>query len=74
MLEHYVDMVVAADPSLQSASPEQQSAVRAMKKAVRIAEPTFSQVATKCETEVTRKEYDCSRTSRNPDEWQACIE
>jgi hypothetical protein len=74
MIEHYLDMVVGADPSFAKLPPEQKEAIREMKRAVRMAEPSVSQVQTRCEAEVSRKEYDCTENAKNPDEWQACIE
>jgi hypothetical protein len=74
MLEHYIDMVLATDPAFENLPASQKTAVREIKKAVRMADPSFFQVTTKCKTEVSRKEYTCSQQSKNPDEWQACIE
>ena len=74
MMDHYLDMVVAADPSTQNLSPAQAAAVRQMKKAVKKAEPSYAQVQGQCQSEVTRHEYDCAMAAKNPDEWEACIE
>jgi len=74
MLDRYIDMVVAADPSTRNLAPAQASAVREMKKAVKKAEASYRQVETRCETEVTRTEYDCAMAAKNADEWEACIE
>lgn len=74
MLEKYLDMVIGGDPELAKLTEEQRKAVREVKKAVRMGEPAFAQVSTKCETEVTRKEYDCAMHAPSPDAWQACIE
>jgi hypothetical protein len=74
MLDRYIDMVVAADPATKNLPPEQASAVREMKKAVKKAEASYSHVQTKCASDVTRKEYDCAMAAKNADEWEACIE
>ena len=74
MLDRYIDMVVAADPSTKNLPPAQASAVREMKKAVKKAEASYRRVETQCETEVTRREYDCAMAAKNADEWEACIE
>jgi hypothetical protein len=74
MLDRYIDMVVATDPATQNLPPEQASAVREMKKAVKKAEASYMHVQTRCATEVTRKEYDCAMAAKNADEWEACIE
>jgi hypothetical protein len=74
MLDRYIDMVVAADPATKNLPPEQASAVREMKKAVKKAEASYMQVQTKCASEVTRKEFDCAMAAKNADEWEACIE
>jgi hypothetical protein len=74
MLDRYIDMVVAADPATKNLPPAQASAVREMKKAVKKAEASYVRVQTQCESEVTRKEYDCAMAAKNADEWEACIE
>jgi len=74
MLDRYIDMVVAADPATKNLPPAQASAVREMKKAVKKAEASYGKVQTKCESEVTRGEYDCAMAAKNADEWEACIE
>ncbi len=74
MLDHYIDMVIAGDPSLNNLSPAQAADVRAMKKAVKKAEPSYARVEGQCETEVTSPEYDCAMSAKTPDEWEACIE
>jgi hypothetical protein len=74
MLDRYIDMVVAADPATKNLPAAQASAVREMKKAVKKAEASYVRVQTQCESEVTRKEYDCAMAAKNADEWEACIE
>jgi hypothetical protein len=74
MLDHYLDMVIAADPASKSLSPAQATAVREMKRAVKKAEKSYAQVEQQCEREVTRSEYDCAMGANIPDQWEACIE
>ena len=74
MLDHYLDMVIAQDPASRNLSPVQASAVRDMKRAVKKAEKSYTQVEAQCETEVTPSEYACAMGANIPDEWEACIE
>jgi hypothetical protein len=74
MLDRYIDMVVAQDMAARHVPPEQVAAVREMKKAAKKAEASYVHVQTRCESEVTRKEYDCAIAAKNADEWEACIE
>lgn len=74
MLDHYLDMVIAADPATKNLPPAQAAAVRDMKRAVKKAERSYAQVEAQCETEVSRSEYDCAMKANIPDEWEACIE
>jgi len=74
MLDHYLDMVIAADPATRNLPPSQAAAVRDMKRAVKKAERSYAQVEAQCETEVSRSEYDCAKKANIPDEWEACIE
>jgi hypothetical protein len=74
MLDRYIDMVVAADIASKNVPPAQVAAVREMKKAVKKAEASYVHVQARCESEVTRKEYDCAMAAKNADEWEACIE
>jgi hypothetical protein len=74
MLDRYLDMVIAADPSTRNLPPAQATAVRDMKRAVKKADRSYARVETQCETEVSRDEYDCAMKANIPDEWEACIE
>lgn len=74
MLDRYLDMVIAADPSTRNLPAAQAAAVRDMKRAVKKAERSYAQVEAQCETEVSRSEYDCAMKANIPDEWEACIE
>jgi hypothetical protein len=74
MLDHYLDMVIDADPATHNMPPAQASAVRDMKRAVKKAAKSYAQVETQCEREVSRSEYDCAMSANIPDEWEACID
>ena len=74
MLDHYLDMVIAADPTTRNLPLAQATAVREMKRAVKKAERSYAQVEAQCETEVSRSECDCAMKANIPDEWEACIE
>ncbi len=74
MLDRYIDMVALADPSTVNLPPEQASLLRETKKAFQKTDARYAQVETRCEAEVTRKEYDCAMAAKNANEWEACIE
>jgi hypothetical protein len=74
MLDRYIDMVVDADIAARHVPPEQVAGVREAKKAAKKAEASYMHVETRCQAEVTRKEYDCAMAAKNADEWEACIE
>jgi hypothetical protein len=74
MIDRYIDMIALADPAAQNLPPAQADAVREMKKTLKKAEARYAHVQTQCESNVTRKEYECAMAAKNPDEWEACIE
>ena len=74
MLDHYLDMVIAAEPGLQDLPPAEARAAREMKRALRKAEPGFARVEGQCESEVKRSEYRCAMKAPTPETWQACID
>jgi hypothetical protein len=74
MLDRYIDMVIVGDPALKNLPPGQSLSVREMRRAVKKSEASYAQVQTQCESEVTRKEYNCAIEAKNADEWEACVE
>ncbi len=74
MLEKYLDMTIAGDPTLADLPPAEARAAREMKKALRKAEPAYARVENQCEAEISRSEYRCAMKAPNPEQWQACID
>ena len=74
MLDHYVDMTIAADPKLASLPASQAAVVRDMKKEMKKGERSYARVQEQCQAEVSRKEYDCAMAAHTPNDWEACIE
>lgn len=74
MLDKYLDMSIAADPSLADLPPAEARAAREMKKALRKGEPVYRRVEDKCQAEISKREYRCAMKAQNPDVWQACID
>ena len=74
MLERYLDMTIAQDPSLSGLSEAEARAAREVKKAMRRAEPRYAKVEAQCEAEVTSREHRCAMKAPNPDAWEACID
>lgn len=74
MLDKYLDMTMASDPSLEGLSPSEARAARDMKITLRRAEPAYHRVEDQCEAEISRKEYRCAMKADTPEKWQACID
>jgi hypothetical protein len=74
MLDRYVDMKIAGDPSLASLPPAQASVARDMKREIAKGEKSYRLVEEQCEREVTRGELDCAMKAPSPNDWEACIE
>jgi hypothetical protein len=74
MLDKYLDMTIAGDPSLADLPPAEAKAAREMKRALRKAEPSYARVENQCESEITKSEYRCAMKAPTPETWQACID
>ena len=74
MLDKYLDMTIAADPTLADLPPLEARAAREMKKALRKAETAYARVENQCESEITKSEYRCAMKAPTPETWQACID
>jgi hypothetical protein len=74
MLDRYLDMTIATDPTLASLPPPQGKVAREMKREVKKGDRSFRQVEEQCQREVSRAEYDCAMKAPSPNEWEACIE
>jgi hypothetical protein len=74
MLDRYLDMTMAGDPSLEGLSDAEGKAARDMKVALRRGEPTYRRVQDQCEAEISKKEYRCAMKADTPEKWQACID
>ena len=62
MLDKYIDMTVAGEPTA------------AEKKALRKGDAQYTRVQLQCEAEITRREYRCAMKAPSPETWQACID
>jgi hypothetical protein len=74
MLDKYLDMTIAGDPSLADLPPAEARAAREMKRAIRKAEPAYARVENQCESEISKSEYRCAMKAPTPETWQACID
>jgi hypothetical protein len=74
MLDRYLDMTIAADPTIAPMPPAQSEVARAMKKATKRSDESYKKVAAQCQREVSRGEYDCAMKAPTPNDWEACIE
>ena len=73
MLDKYLEMTIAGDPSLEGLTPNEARAAREMKVALRRGEPTYRRVQDQCEAEVSKRVYRCAMKADTPEKWQACI-
>lgn len=74
MLDRYLDMTIASDPTLADLPPLEARAAREMKKALRKAEPSYARVEGQCESSISKREYRCAMKAPTPETWQACID
>lgn len=74
MLDRYIDMTVAGEPSLSDLPAAEARAARDMKKALRKSDARYVRVQEQCEAEITRREYRCAMKAPSPETWQACID
>lgn len=74
MLDKYLDLTIAQDPSLTKLTPEEANAAREIKRALRKDEPAYKRVHDQCEREISKREYRCAMKTHTPETWQACID
>jgi hypothetical protein len=58
MLDRYVDMTVASEPS----------------RSLRKGDPRYDRAREQCEAEISQREYRCAMKAPSPETWQACID
>jgi hypothetical protein len=73
MMDHYLDLVVSAEPDAAKMTPKQLAAVREMKRELKLGEKSYKKVHDRCEAEVTKSEYACALDAKTPVEWEGCI-
>lgn len=73
ILEHYIDLSLQADPELEGLPPPQAEAVRKIKRAVKLGEPSVQKVELSCEAEVERRHIRCAKSASSTEEWEACL-
>ena len=74
MLDRYLDMVIAGEPSHAKLPPAESLATLQVKRAARKAEPGYRRVQVQCEAEISRREFRCAMSAPTPESWQACID
>jgi hypothetical protein len=74
MLDRYIDMTVAGEPSLAELPETEARAARDTEKAERKSDPRYAHVHEQCEAEVTQREVRCAMKAPSPETWQACID
>jgi hypothetical protein len=73
MIDHYLDLVLAEDPSLATLPPEQLAAARAMKRELKLGEKNYATVHDRCEAEVTGGQVRCALAASSAAEWNGCF-
>jgi hypothetical protein len=72
MNEHYLDLVIAEDPSLAKLEGAQLAAVRDVKRELQRGQRGYRKAAEHCDA-VTRAEYSCAIDAKKSAEWEACV-
>jgi hypothetical protein len=72
MVEHYLDLVMAEDPSVKGLPPQQVHTVREVKGEVRRGDPSYRRVYERCDS-VTRSEYRCAMGADTSRAWEECL-
>ncbi len=73
MVQHYLDLSLASDPSLAKLPAAQRAVAREMTKEVKKGDRRFAKVELRCEAEVSSKERDCALAASTSADWEACI-
>ena len=74
MLERYVELSAAQDPTLVGLPPSQADEVRAERVAEKRASKEFARAEEDCMRDVSRKELECAMAAKTPNDWEACVE
>jgi hypothetical protein len=74
ILDRYVRMGEAADPSLHALPPAQVELVLDERVRARRTSPAYADAATRCTREVGQDEARCALRANSPNEWEACLE
>ena len=74
MLDHYVEMTAAQDPTLAGLPEARASELRDAKRLNKRHETSFKRAQAQCKEEVSRFEYECAVNARTPNDWEACID
>jgi len=74
MLDHYVDMTAARDPSLAGVPEPQAAEMRDAMRVTKKREPVYDQARAQCQRDVSRAEYECAMKANTPNDWEACME
>jgi hypothetical protein len=74
MLDRYVDMTAGQAPEFNGLSEERAAELRAVKRAQKRLEPTYTKAIGQCLDEVSRAELECAMKAPTPNDWEACID
>ena len=72
MMDRYLDLEIAEDPTLAKLPPAQAAAVREMKRELKLGVKSYKKVHDRC-ADVTRNEARCALDAKTPAEWEECI-
>lgn len=74
LIEHFIDLKLAAEPGAATMTPADRAARRAKIEADVQTDSDVLQVKTSCTTQVTEAEYTCAIAAQSADRWNDCID
>jgi len=74
MLDRYVDMTAGQDPAFAGLSEARAAELRAVKRAQKHLEASYTDALGQCLLEVSRAELECAMKAPTPNDWEACID
>jgi hypothetical protein len=74
MLDRYVDMAAGQDPAFNGLSEDRADRLRAVKRAQKRLEASYTDALGQCQREVSRAELECAMKAPTPNDWEACID
>jgi hypothetical protein len=74
LLDHYIDMNIAADPTLTPLPEDVSTAMKEAKKNAIKVDVIYHLRREQCLAEVRWHEYTCALATHTPNDWEACLD